>query len=269
MAVNAAVVTLVDTNVVLANGLTDNTGAATVAAATGALARTLSLITGTIFVTKPITMGEAGAGAFVRGIGIGAERTRGGKRTRLRTTRVDSAAAAIVGSFSVFGVNIPDALSGKPVGNAFATAQSETVSVFKAAADLAVSQSVTFDCSVATGTGLSADSFDTDSKGYNWLVVVNGEILPYSVALLTNILSFSVTAGVITVRTGSAAGLLKAGDDVVVYKLATADVTSLLAAGLHQVEDTALLSKTVIWTRWTTNQVATCRTIATVEHLVE
>lgn len=175
-----------------------------------------------------------------------------------------AAFAAIVGSFAVYGVNLPDSLSGKPLGNAFATAQSETVRVFQSGAQVAVGGSTTFDASA-----LSTDAIDANSKGYNWLVVVNGEIIPWSAAALANNLSFSVTAGVITVRAGSAATVLPAGSDVVVYKLPTADVTEVLAAGLHPVENLAVESRDVMWTYWTTNQSATTRTLVTLTHEVE
>lgn len=267
MSLNSAIVTLVDSAAVFVHGQTDSTAAATAAGATGANARTLVNISGTIWATKPITLGEKGAGAFNRGIGIGAERTRGGKRTQLKAARVDNGAGGtyttMTGSFAVYGVNLPDALSGKPLGNAFATPQTETVKVFRAAADVALSGSATFDASA-----LSTDAINADSKGYNWLVVVNGEIIPWSSAALANILSWSIASGVVTIRTGTAAGLLLAGDDVVVYKLATGDVTQLLAAGIHNVESVPLLAKDVIWTYWTTNQLATTHTVVTVEPIV-
>lgn len=268
MALNAGLITLVDSLAVFVHGQTDATAAATVAGATGAAARTLVNTAGTVWVTKPITMGEKGVGAFRRGIGIGAERTRSNKRVRLTSQRVDNAGSdtfkTMTGSFAVYGVNLPDALSGKPLGNAYATAQTETVLVFKAPADVALSGTATFDASA-----LSTAAINADAKGYNWIVAVNGEILPWSSAALANILSFSISSGVVTIQTGSVAGLLKTGDDVVVYKVATADVIQLLAAGIHGAENVQILSKDLIWTYWTTNQLATTRTIVTIGHEVE
>jgi hypothetical protein len=222
MPVNAAIVPLIDAApAVLANGVDDLTGSAAAAPGTdGVLKRIVSLITGTIFVTLPITTGEQGVGAFNRGIGRGTERTRAGKQVKLAIQRYnDSAtAAALTGSFAVYGVDLPDALSGKPLGNAYATAQSETSQVFKSGVEVAVNSSTTFDAS-----GLSTAAINADSKGYNWLVVVNGQILPYSASALANNLSWSISSGVVTIRTGSSATVLPARSDVVVYKLATAE----------------------------------------------
>ena len=139
--------------------------------------------------------------------------------------------------------------------------------MFKSGVEVAINNSTTFDAS-----DLSTAAFNADSKGYNWLVVVNGQIIPYSTSgttALTNNLSFSVTSGVVTLRTGVSATVLPANSDVVVYKLATADVTELLAAGTHSIEDVQIVSKQVIWSYWTTNQLATIRSIATLEHAAE
>jgi hypothetical protein len=63
--------------------------------------------------------------------------------------------------------------------------------------------------------------------------------------------------------------VLPARSDVVVYKLATADVTEVLAAGTHPIEDVRVTAKQVMWTYWTTNQIATTRTLATLQHVAE
>lgn len=269
MSVNAVIVPLIDTLAVLANGYDDLTGAAAAVPATdGTLKRIESNFATTLFATLPIVTGELGCGAFKRGVGRGSERTRSGKRAKLSIKRYNNAAAdtytTAVGSFAVYGVDLPDPQSCKPLGNAFATAQSETVQVFASGVEVAVNSSTTFDAS-ALGTA----AINADSKGYNWLVVVNGQVIPWSAAALANNLSWSITAGVVTVRAGSSATVLPAASDVVVYKLATADVTELLAAGIHAVEEVSIQSKTVVWTYWTTNQLATTRTLATLQHVVD
>lgn len=270
MSVNAVIVPIIDASpAVLANGNDDATGAAAAVpdSVTGALKRIISLITGTIFVTLPVTTGEIGAGAFQRGIGRGSERTKANKNVRLAISRYnDSAtAAALTGSFAVYGYNLPDALMGKPLGNAYATAQTETVMVFKAPSTaVAVGATTTFDASA-----LSTDAINADSKGYNWLVVVNGEVIPYSAAAIANNLSWSIASGVVTLAAGSSATAIPANADVVVYKIPSADVVQLLAAGTHPIEDVRVTSKTIVWTYWTTNQIATTRTIATLQHVTE
>jgi hypothetical protein len=266
MPVNSPALTLVDSGDVFVHGHTDSTAAATVT--TGEDLRTLVNPAGTVWITKPRLTREIGPGAFKRGLGHGNELLRSKKRVNLRISRPTSATnantiAVPTGSFAVYGVDLPDPLSGKPLGNAFATEQDETCSVFKATATTNSATS-TYDAS-ALGTA----AIDADSKGYNWLVVVNGVIIPWAGAKMDNILSWSIAAGVVTIYGSNAgAGTLAAGDDIVVYKLATADVTELLAAGIHDAEDVTIQSKDVIWTYWTTNQLASTKTIARIHPMV-
>lgn len=217
----------------------------------------------TKWTTLPVLLGESGKGAFIRGVGSGSERTRAGKQALLRMLRAAVDGAAVAGAMSVCGVNLPDALSGKPLGNAFATAQSETVKVFKLAAAIALGGTSTVDAS-----NLSTDAIDSDGKGYNWIVIVNGQILRYSATPVNGeIASWTIAAGVVTLRVAAgAAAALPAGSDVVVYKVAASEI---LASGDHRVEATRFTATDIVWLRVGTNQGANARTLATVEHIAE
>ena len=248
---------------VLAHGNDEATGAAAVAPASdGTMKRITTLFAAALFATYPITTGDGGIGAFKRGIGRGSETTRAGKQVNLSIARYNDAAvaAALTGSFAIYGVNLPDALGGKVKGNAYATQQTETSIVFKTGAQVAVNAAH----AALDASSLSTAAINADAKGWNWLVVVNGQIITWSAAALANNISFSIAAGVITLRAGSGATVIPAGSDVAVYSLATADVTELLAAGTHPAEDVQIATKQVMWSYWTTNQIATTRSIATI-----
>lgn len=295
------------------------------------IALNVANFSGTIFNTMPVLPGEIGVGGNIRGLGAGSERTAAMKRALLDIARMDGTAVApviVAGSFTVYGVNLPDALSGKPVGNAYATQQTETVQVFQSpAANVVPASSTTFDAS-ALGTA----AINADSKGYNWLVVLNGAIIPWAAAALAHTVSWSIASGIVTMRsstavsltigttTGSATvtaasttgvivGMTVTGtgipanttvvsfvvntsivlsnpatatgsitgtfgfvivglSEVVVYKLATADVTEILAAGIHLRESTGFQSKKVLWAYFTTDQTDANRSVATIIPLV-
>lgn len=278
---------------------------------------------GATFATYPRLAGDLGAGAAVRGLGDGSERTSAGKRCLLNIGRQDAAGGAVAGAFSVYGCDLPDPYSGKPLGNAFATQQSETVRVFSLSSAVAVAGSTTLDAS-----GLSTDAINADGKGYNWLVVLNGRILPWAAAALATagaswsissgvvtlrapaaVLSVGTTSGSTTVTAASTSGIqpgqpitgtgipsgativriiatdtsfeislaatatgtinatidaIPAGSDVVVYKLAATDVTTLLSSGDHVYEMVGIRTRAVMWTYWTTNQGAADRTVASI-----
>lgn len=256
MPVNAVPVTLYDGLGALAGGTSDTAGATATS-----LAQRITSAIGAVFVTNPILTGDKGAGAFVRGLGNGSERTRANKRVKLIALRNDDAGGAIAGAFSVHGVNLPDALSGKPVGDAYSSTAAETVLVARNASAVALSGSTTVDAS-----SLSTDAIDAGSTGFNWLVVLNGQILPYAAAALANVPSWSIAAGVVTLRAGTAAGTIPAGSDIVVYKLAP---TELLASGAHSAEFVGLQSYDILFTRWGTNQGASDRTVIAIDHLAE
>jgi hypothetical protein len=268
--INASVVPLLDAlDAVFAGGNNPATGAAAAVPGTdGRLKPILTNTAGTIWVVQPTPVGDLGVGAFRRGLGWGSERTRAGKKVRLKVSRYENAAAdtykTMTGSFAIYGCNLPEPLGGKVVGNDYDTDQSDTHMVFKTGVEIALSGSATFDAS-----SLGTAAFNADAKGYNWVVVLNGNILPYAAAKLDNNVSWSINAGVVTLRAANATTTVPAGSDLVVYKLATADVTELLAAGLHTSEDTQITSKTIIWPYFTTNVLATNRTLVTISSDVE
>ncbi len=211
--------------------------------------------------TTPVATGEKGHGAFVRGIGSGSERTRATKRVKLRVDRPGAD-----GTIGVYGVNLPDALSGKPQGNAFATPQTETVKVFQAAAQ-AASSTQTLDASDLSAT-TPANGAATVTAGVPtnlWVVVLNGEILDYSATPAAGKVTFTVAAGVITLRTGTGI-TIASGADVAAYFVAAP--TAIMAVGAHAVENVGILSTDLVFV--TTNAAITAgRTLVTLEHLAE
>lgn len=240
--------------------------------------------------TLPVAVGEKGAGALIRGIGSGSERTRAGKQAILDIRRFFKATAttdnAVDGTIGVWGANLPDALSGgRVLGNAFTTPATPTVAIFKAVAQAKNASTNTFDCTdTGQGTGLgltTADSAadpttgtfcqvaDTTFLATNmWVVVLNGEILPYNAGVPTaSNYSFGVSSGVVTIYTKNAdAATIAAGADVAIYLIAAP--TQILADGAHVFERSQITSKDLLFVVPGTAQTEG-RTQVTLEHAAE
>lgn len=248
-------VTVLDAVGALANGNADSTGAA----ATSLDQRVISLVTGTVFVTSPVILGALGIGAFKRGSGAGSERTHAQQPVHLVIQRVG--AAPSTGTFALYGADLPDALTDRPVGNAYLDDPTPRLVVTRLASALNVNATTTIDASA-----VSTDAFDAGNTGYNWIVVVDGQIVPYSASALANIASWSISGGVVTLRakTSGSGVHYPAGTEVVVYKTTPVQV---LAPGLHMIENLSVRARTVYWTRWSSNQGAAERTLVTVNHL--
>lgn len=247
-------VTVLDAVGVLANGNRDFDGAA----ATSLDERVISAV-GSAFVTEPVILGALGVGGFIRGYGAGSERTGSQQPIHIMIQRVGSASPG--GSFAVYGADLPDALTDRPIGNAYYDDPTPRVLVTRLASALNVNTTTTINAST-----LGTDAFDAGNVGYNWLVVVDGRILPYSTTALANIPSWSIASGVVTLRarTSGTGVQYPAGTEVVVYKTTPVQV---LAGGAHLVENVSARARTVYWTRWSANQAAGERTVFTVNHL--
>lgn len=217
--------------------------------------------------TAPISVGEKGLGAFRRGTGSGNERIRSGKKAILDIRRFAVSATTtedtIDGTIGVWGFDLPDPLSGKVQGNAFATAATPTSAVFKAVAQAKNASTNTFDCTdtgLGTGLGISAGSADNPTTGTfctvadttflatkAWMCVLNGVILPYNAAVPTaSNYSFGVSNGVVTIYTkNDDAATIAAGADVAIYLIAAP--TQILADGNHRFERQQITSKDVLF----------------------
>ena len=229
--------------------------------------------------TTPVAVGDKGAGAFKRGTGSGSERTRAGKRALLNIGR-----PAGDGTIGVWGMDLPDALSGKPLGNAFAAASAPTVAVFKAVAQAKNAATNTFNCTdtgLGTGLGLTSGSTANPTTGTfctvgntpflatnAWVCVLNGEILPYNAAVPTaSNFSFGVADGVVTIYTkNDDAATIAAGADVAIYLIAAP--TQILADGLHSIENIGIQSRDLLFVVPGT-AVTAGRTLVTLNHLAE
>jgi hypothetical protein len=238
--------------------------------------------------TLPVAVGDGGLGAFIRGIGSGNERIRGGKKAILDIRRFAASAAttedSIDGTIGVWGLDLPDPLSNKPVGNAFATAQAQTCAVFKAVAQAKNASTNTFNCTdtgLGTGLGISAGAADNPTSGTfcqvadttflatkAWVCVLNGVILPYNAGVPTaSDFSFGVSAGVVTIYTkNDDAAVIADGADVAIYLVAAP--TQVLADGAHRFERQQITSRKAMFVVPGTAQTEG-RTLVTLEHAVE
>lgn len=234
--------------------------------------------------TLPVAVGEKGAGAFIRGIGSGSERTRSGKQAILDIRRFFSAGATtdnqVDGTIGVWGMDLPDALGGAPLGNAFAAAATNTKAVFKAVAQAKNASTNTFD-TTATGIEMTSGSTANPTSGTfatvasttflvtnAWVCVLNGEILPYNAGVPTaSNFSFGVSSGVVTIYTkNDDAATIAAGADVAIYLIAAP--TQLLADGAHIFERSQIRSRDLLFVVPGTAQTEG-RTQVTLEHAVE
>jgi hypothetical protein len=72
-------------------------------------------------ITRPIRTGERGPGS---------ERTAAAKQALLTIMRTDSAPAAITGNLGLYGADLANPVGGRPLGNAFATAEVPNAQAF-------------------------------------------------------------------------------------------------------------------------------------------
>lgn len=247
----------------------------------------------------PALPGDKGPGAFVRGEGGGSERTRANKRALLNINRPGATAAAQLG---VYGFDLPDALSGQPLGNAFAATGTVPVAskVFKPTASIAFGGTATFDASdipaltgVAVGSSGGAGavatlSFATVSAAgvptNLWLAAFQGRLLRYGnnpaagTPTAPPEVTFTVGAntGIVTIYVGAVgtwAGVTpftansQFGPDLVVYFCPTP--SEILAPGTNTAVNTGIRSRDVIFATNDANAQAAGRTLITLNHLAE
>ena len=227
--------------------------------------------------STPVLMGESGKGAFVRGVGAGSERTRSGKQALLDISR-----PAGDGTLGIYGADLPDALSGKPLGNAFAAAATETVAVKALAAAIAFGANAVLNATALLDTGATTAGFPAaiSAAGVPTLlhvVVAAGTLLRCSAtpaagtATVPPEITFTVTAGVVTLYVGAVgtwAGTTPApaGLDVVEYFVAAP--TEILAVGLHSTERVRIRSRAIIFASFDA-AITAGRSLVVVNHLAE
>lgn len=226
--------------------------------------------------TQPVNTGERGLGAFVRGVGQGTERTRGKKRAKLVINRPGGD-----GSIAVYGAMLPDSLSGKPLGNAFATPGAETVAVKSLAAAIAFGANATLNATALLDTGattagqpaLIADGVPTLLH----LVVAGGVLLRCSNAPAAGTLTvppeitYTVTAGVITLYVGAVGAWpgttpAPAGLDCVEYFVAAP--TQVLAGAARLTDYVGIESQDILFVTATV-AVTAGRSVVTLDHATE
>jgi hypothetical protein len=211
--------------------------------------------------TTPVLTGELGVGGRIRGLGAGSERTRGGRRAKLVINRPSGD-----GAIAVYGADLGDALMGKPLGNAYATAQTQTNAVTLTTAAIAFGGSATVNGGVAMldTTATTAGQPATIAAGIPTnlhIVVANGNLLRCSAspaagtATAAPEVTFTVTAGVITLyvgAVGSWTGLtpMPIGSEVVEHFVAAP--VQVLAGASNLTAYVGVLSRTVLFVTATT-----------------
>lgn len=227
--------------------------------------------------STPVLTGDLGKGAWVRGVGSGSERTRAGKQALLNVMR-----PAADGTIGVYGVDLPDALSGKPLGNAFATAQSETVAIKVLTAAIAIGANAVLAAVAQLDTGATTAGFPAAISATGvptnlHVVVANGVLLrcgsnpAVGTATVPPEITFTVTAGVVTLYVGAAGawtGTTPAPIGLEVVEYFAAALTEILAAGLHSTEMTRIRSRDIIFVT-ADDAVTAGRTLVVLNHLVD
>lgn len=225
--------------------------------------------------TTPVLLGDSGAGAFIRGVGAGSERTRQRKRITLAISRPGAD-----GQIAVYGAFLPDPLSGAPQGNAFAgsptltagfstSAVTRTAAVINQNANATVNGGVALLDTTATTAGQPA-AVAAGVPTHLHIVVLNGVLLRCSnspaagTATAPPENTFTVTAGVITLyagATGAWAGAtgIPAGSEVVEYYCAAPQ--QILAAGAHLFEHIAAEAQTCAFVTATVAQTTGVTTV--------
>jgi hypothetical protein len=226
--------------------------------------------------TTPVNTGESGLGAFVRGVGSGSERTRGKKRAKLVIARPGGD-----GAIAVYGAMLPDPLSGKPLGNAFANPGAETVAVKNLGAAIGFGANAVLSPTALLDTGATTAGQPANiAAGVPTnlhIVVANGAILRCSntpaagTATTPPEITFTVTAGVITLYVGAAGGWTggtpaPAGLEVVEYFVAAP--SQVLVGAAHLTEYVGIESQDVLFVTATT-AVTAGRSLVTLDHVVE
>lgn len=227
--------------------------------------------------STPVLTGDIGKGAWVRGVGSGSERTRSGKQALLNISR-----PAGDGTVGVYGADLPDALSGKSVGNAFATTASETVAIKQLAAAIAIGGNAVLAAVAQLDTGANTAGFPAliSAAGVPTnlhVVVANGVLLRCSTnpangtATVPPEITFAVTAGVVTLYVGAAgawAGTTPAPIGLEVVEYFVAAPTEILSVGLHSVEMTRVRSRDLMFVT-VDDPVTAGRSLFVLNHLVE
>ncbi len=226
--------------------------------------------------TTPVVAGEIGRGAFVRGVGAGSERTAGNKRAKVIINRPGGD-----GQIALYGASLPDPLSGKPLGNAFAPAQAETVAVRALAAAIPFGGNAVLNATALLDTrATTAGQPALIAAGVPTLlhlVVANGVILRCSNAPAAGTatappeITYTVTAGVVTLYVGAVGawtGLTPApaGLDVVEYFVETP--TQILAGAARLTEYVGIQSSTVLFVTATV-AVTAGRSLVSLDHNVD
>lgn len=184
------------------------------------------------------------------GAGIGSERTRPGKQVQLDIIRADTGGAAVVGTISVWGLNLPDPNAGKSVGNAFATAQAETVQSFTAvAATASYTSALLVPAAVSPATAKEGVVVETDS--FN-VTATNATSASATVGGV-----FTVTGGDLTGATAASTHLARALPEVEVGDTVTFAGTIDGVAG-RSLSGIVTAGTTVTATAFSWNQTALC-----------
>ena len=184
--------------------------------------------------------------------GAGSERTAGAKRALLTVLRTDSGGAAVVGNITVRGIDLPSHVGSKPLGNAFATAQTEDVEEqVLAAAQVNVDTQFTY----------------ADFAANNWMVEVVGETAFREVLATAGSPSGTQTkvadnSGKLRITFATAPGV---GKIVRIYRTPTTAQTEIMAAAAHMSERVDILCKQVMWITFSGIQTSANRTLVTVE----
>jgi hypothetical protein len=140
--------------------------------------------------------------------GIGSERTRAGKRCQLDIIRADTGGAAVVGTIAVNGADLPNPDSGKPLGNAFATAQAEQVKSFTAVQATAAYTPTGLVVPAAVGSGVAKEGVFVETDAF----ILTATALTSAVVTAGGV--FTVTGGDLTGATAAATHLSRALPEV-------------------------------------------------------
>jgi hypothetical protein len=208
--------------------------------------------------TTPVITGDLGLGVsgLAVGDGAGSERTRGMKRVLLNVGRNDDAGGALAGAFALWGAEPSDVGTGQPLGNAFATPGTPTTQAFTAFVNTDGAASP-----LVGQANLNTEIPFVAFSNNNWLVAKNGVLLAQGAG-----------AGKFTVTNNGGFARIVLGTNVATndqYAVYFVTPVQLMADGAHSYENVSILSRTVMWTNWSTDQGAADRTVVTINHLAE
>lgn len=191
----------------------------------------------------------------VDAVGVGSDRTNAAKVATLTVIRSDTGGAAVVGNITVRGIDLPSHVGSKPLGNAFATAQTEDVEEQTlAAAQVNVDTQFTY----------------ADFAANNWMVQVQGESVLREVLATAGSPSGTQTkvadnSGKLRITFATAPGV---GKVVRIYRTPTTAQTEILAAAAHMSERVNVVAKQVMWVTFSGIQTAANNTHVTLEPAV-